>query len=96
MSTKTEIIVRGFEKCRTSVRIDGLRDDLININRLQNYRVCPDPTDSGDSGDNLIDMDSSDDDLIAQYFFIVMPSVTLLTSMLLAHFHSCDWDSFGH
>ena len=84
-----------FEKCRIRVRIDGLCDDLININWLQNYRVCPDPIDSGDSGDNLIDMDSSDDDLIAQYFFIVMPSVTLLTSMLLAHFYSCDWDSFG-
>ena len=44
ISTKPENIVRGFEKCGISVRIDGLSDDLININRLPNYRVRPDLT----------------------------------------------------
>ena len=42
MSANKEMVVRSFQKCGISVPTDGSKDDEINVNSLQNYKVGDD------------------------------------------------------
>jgi hypothetical protein len=63
LSSKTEMIVRSFEKCGISVAPDGSEDEKINVNGLEDYSVESDyDVESDDSEDPFSDEEEGDED----------------------------------
>ena len=65
LSSKTDMIVRSFEKCGISVAPDGSEDEKINIIGLEDYSVDSDDDQdpfSGEDGEEDGGVDPEDED----------------------------------